>query len=105
MARNTRFMSRLNTGPFWGSKRTLFDRCHFESTDDALNGTAVYLNCTFGIYSSKPFGHTSGTGAVFLNCDIQSFTREKQYFVKGTGPVAAIDTRFTAENLRLYWLA
>jgi hypothetical protein len=98
-ARNTRFMSRLNTGPFWGSKRTMFDRCHFESTDDALNGTAVYLNCTFGIYSSKPFGHTSGTGAVFLNCDIQSFTREKQYFVKGTGPVAAIDTRFTAENL------
>lgn len=98
-ARNTRFMSRLNTGPFWGSKRTLFDRCHFESTDDALNGTAVYLNCTFGIYSSKPFGHTSGTGAVFLNCDIHSFTREKQYFVKGNGPVAAIDTRFTAENL------
>ncbi len=98
-ARNTRFMSRLNTGPFWGSKRTLFDRCHFESTDDALNGTAVYLNCTFGFYSSKPFGHTSGTGAVFLNCDIQSFTREKQYFVKGSGPVAAIDTRFTAKNL------
>lgn len=99
LARNTRFMSRLNLGPFWGSKRTLFDRCHFESTDDALNGTAVYLNCTFGIYSSKPFGHTSGTGAVFMNCDIQSFTREKQYFVKGSGPVAAIDTRFIAENL------
>lgn len=98
-ARNSRFVSRLNTGPFWGSKRTLFDLCHFESTDDALNGTAVYLNCTLGIYSSKPFGHTSGTGAVFLNCDIQSFTREKQYFVKGTGPVAAIDTRFTAESL------
>lgn len=98
-ARNTRFMSRLNLSPFWGSKRTLFDRCHFESTDDALNGTAVYLNCTFGIYSSKPFGHTSGTGAVFLNCDIQSFTRDQQYFVKGSGPVAAIDTRFTAKNL------
>lgn len=99
MARNSRFISRLNLGPFWGSKRTLFDRCHFESTDDALNGTAVYLNCTFGIYSSKPFGHTSGTGAVFLNCDIQSFTREQQYFVKGSGPVAAIDTRCTGENV------
>ena len=99
LARNTRFMSRLNLGPFWGSKRTLFDRCHFESTDDALNGSAVYLDCTFGFYSSKPFGHTSGTGAVFLNCDIQSFTREKQYFVKGSGPVTAIDTRFTAQNL------
>ncbi len=92
-------MSRLNLGPFWGSKRTLFDRCHFESTDDALNGTAVYLDCTFGFYSSKPFGHTSGTGAVFLNCNIQSFTRDKQYFVKGSGPVIAIDTRFTAQNL------
>lgn len=99
VARNTRFISRLNLGPFWGSKRTLFDRCHFESTDDALNGTAVYLNCTFGIYSSKPFGHTSGTGAVFLNCDIQSFTRGQQYFVKGSGPVAAIDTRCIGENV------
>ncbi|POY38734.1 hypothetical protein C3L50_11375 [Flavobacterium alvei] len=98
-ARNTCFVSRLNLGPFWGSKRTLFDRCHFESTDDALNGTAVYLNCSFDFYSSKPFGHTSGTGAIFLNCDIQSFTRERQYFVKGSGPVAAIDTRFTAQNL------
>lgn len=98
-ARNTRFVSRLNLGPFWGSKRTLFDRCHFESTDDALNGTAVYLNCTFDFYSSKPFYSTSGTGAVFLNCDIQSFTRDKQYFAKEAGSVAAIDTRFTAENL------
>ena len=99
VARNTRFISRLNLAPFWGSKRTLFDRCHFESTDDALNGSAVYLNCTFGIYSSKPFGHTVGTGAVFLNCDIEAFTRNEQYFVKGRGPVTAVDTRFVTENL------
>lgn len=99
VARNTRFISRLNLAPFWGSKRTLFERCHFESTDDALNGSAVYLNCTFGIYSSKPFGHTVGTGAVFLNCDIEAFTRNEQYFVKGRGPVTAVDTRFVAENL------
>ncbi|MFD0990078.1 hypothetical protein ACFQ1R_08220 [Mariniflexile jejuense] len=99
VARNTRFMSRLNLGPFWGSKRTLFESCHFESTDDALNGSAVYLNCTFGIYSSKPFGGTRGTGAVFLNSDIQAFTRENQYFVKGRGPVTAVDTRFSAEDL------
>jgi hypothetical protein len=98
-ARNVRFVSRLNLGPFWGSKRTLFDRCHFESTDDALNGTAVYLNCTFDFYSSKPFYRTNGTGAVFLNCDIQSFTRDQQYFVKAGGPVATIDTKFTGKNL------
>nr|WP_315153737.1 hypothetical protein [uncultured Flavobacterium sp.] len=98
-ARNTRFISRLNLCPFSGSKRTLFDSCHFESTDDALNGTAVYLNCDFDIYSSKPFWSTTGTGAVFLNCDIHSFAREKQYFVKETGPMTAVDTRFTAENL------
>ncbi|MFI1744259.1 hypothetical protein [Thalassobellus sediminis] len=99
VARNTHFISRLNLGPFWGSKRTLFDRCHFESTDDALNGRAIYLNCTLEVYSSKPFGHTSGTGAVFFNSAIQSFTRGKQYFVKGRGPVTAIDTRFSAKNL------
>lgn len=94
LASNCNFISRLNTGPFWGSKRTLFDRCHFESTDDALNGSAVYLNCTFDFYSSKPFGHTVGTGAVFLNSDIHSLTRGPQYLVKGTGPVTLVDTRF-----------
>ncbi|MEN3323161.1 hypothetical protein VP395_05445 [Mariniflexile soesokkakense] len=99
LARNTRFISRLNLGPFWGSKRTLFERCHFESTDDALNGSAVYLNCTFGIYSSKPFGGTRGTGAVFLNSDIESFCRDNQYFVKGHGPVTTVDTRFSAKDL------
>lgn len=98
-ARNTRFISRLNLMPFLGSKRTLFDRCHFESTDDALNGSAVYLNCTLGIYSSKPFGGTRGTGAVFLNSDIESFCRDNQYFVKGRGPITAVDTRFIGEEL------
>ncbi|WP_163707343.1 PemB family protein [Mangrovibacterium lignilyticum] len=97
LARNCNFISRLNTGPFWGSKRTLFDRCHFESTDDALNGSAVYLNCTLDFYSSKPFGHTVGTGAVFLNSDMHVLTRGPQYLVKGTGPVALIDTRFEGD--------
>ena len=66
VARNTRFVSRLNLCPFSGGKRVLFDRCHFESTDDALNGTAIYLNCTLDFYSGKPFWGTSGTGAIFL---------------------------------------
>jgi hypothetical protein len=99
VARNTNFISRLNLGPFWGSKRTLFDRCHFESTDDALNGRAVYLDCTFDFHSGKPFWGTSGTGAVFLNCDITSFTRGSQYFTKSGGQLAVVDTRFHSETL------
>jgi hypothetical protein len=100
VARNTRFVSRLNLCPFTGGKRTLFDRCHFECTDDALNGTAVYLNCTFGFYSGKPFYGTSGTGAVFFNCDIRSFTRGEQYFTKSRGQVAVLDTRISSETVR-----
>lgn len=102
VARNTHFISRLNLSPFWGSKRTLFDRCHFESTDDALNGRAVYLNCTFDIYSSKPFYRTDGTGAVFLNCDIHAFTRGKQYFTKAGGQIAIVDTRLLTSSTN-YW--
>jgi len=98
VARNTRFVSRLNLCPFLGGRRVLFDRCHFESTDDSLNGTAVYLNCTLEFYSGKPFGGTRGTGAVFLNCDITSFTRGEQYFTKGGGQVAALDTRLQTDT-------
>ncbi len=80
LARNSRFVSRLNLCPFVGGKRVLFDRCHFESTDDALCGTGVYLNCTLDFYSSKPFYRTNGTGAVFLNCDITSYVKDRAVF-------------------------
>jgi hypothetical protein len=95
VARNTRFISRLNLCPFVGGKRVLFDRCHFESTDDALCGTGVYLNSTLDFYASKPFYSTSGTGAVFLNCVIRSFTNDNQYFTKANGQVTLVDTRIT----------
>lgn len=98
VARNTRFISRLNLCPFVGGKRVLFDRCHFESTDDALCGTAVYLNSTLEFYSSKPFYQAVGTGAVFLNCDITSFTRGEQYFTKANGQLAVVDTRIRTET-------
>jgi len=100
VARNTRFVSRLNLCPFIGGKRTLFDHCHFECTDDALNGTAVYLDCTFDFYSGKPFYGTFGTGAVFFNCNIRSFTRGQQYFTKSTGQVAVVDTHITSKTLK-----
>ncbi len=98
VARNTRFISRLNLMPFVGGKRVLFDRCHFECTDDAMCATGVYLNSTMDFYSSKPFYATTGTGAVLLNCDIRAFTREEQYFTKGGGQVAVVDTRFKSET-------
>lgn len=98
-ARNTHFVSRLNLLPFYGGTRTLFDHCHFESTDDALAPKAVYLNCTFEFYSSKPFAGTMGTGAVLLNCDITSFVRGEQYLVKGDGPVAVIDCRMNGGSV------
>ncbi|MBQ0071313.1 MAG: hypothetical protein KBS81_05575, partial [Spirochaetales bacterium] len=48
-AENCRFVSRLNMMPFNSSKRALYVDCHFESTDDSLNGSsqAVYYNCDF----------------------------------------------------------
>jgi len=102
VARNCRFVSRLNLCPFLGGKRVLFDRCHLECTDDALTGTAVYLNCTLDFYSSKPFGGTSGTGAVFLNCDIRSFSGGKQFFTKMDGQIAVVDTRILGKPQTYY---
>jgi hypothetical protein len=102
VARNTHFVSRLNLCPFTGGERTLFDQCYFELTDDALAPKGVYLNSQFEFYSSKPFYNTSGTGAVFLNCDIKSFTRGEQYFAKSNGPIAVIDTRLISNTVD-YW--
>ncbi len=102
VARNTRFISRLNLCPFAGAKRILFHQCYFESTDDALCGTGVYLNCGFTFFSSKPFYSTQGTGAVFLNCDIQVLTPKRQYLTKVGSPVTMVDSRFASDNTGLY---
>lgn len=104
VARQTRFISRLNLCPFVGAKRILFERCHFESTDDALCGTGLYLGCTLDFYSSKPFYATSGTGAVFLKCTIRAFTHGRQYFTKANGQVGLVDTRvLSAPGTYLGW--
>lgn len=102
VARNCRFISRLNSCPFAGAKRALFHNCYFECTDDALCGTAVYLNSRFTFFSGKPFYSTQGTGAVFLNCDIHSLTQGKQYLTKVGSPVAMVDCRWTSEDPNLY---
>ena len=36
-ADNCNFISRLNLVPISGASRNLYNNCHFESTDDALN--------------------------------------------------------------------
>ena len=91
---NCRYISRLNLCPMVGARRSLYKDCHFESTDDALTGSAVYLDCHFTFFSSKPFYNTPSTGAVFLNCDIDLHNTGVQYLTKVPGPVTLIDTRF-----------
>lgn len=98
VAKNCNFLSRLNACPFVGSVRALFVDCHIECGDDALPGTAVFLNCTLGFYSSKPFYSTSGTGAVFLNCDITSDVQGTQYLTKAGGTVTMVDCNFISDH-------
>lgn len=104
-ARNCRFISRLNLCPFAGARRALFEKCHFESTDDALCGTGVYVGCTFTFFSSKPFYATSPQGAVFLDCDITSLCNGTQYLTKVASPVAMIDCRWHSQHpdLNIAW--
>ncbi|NDW11660.1 hypothetical protein D0T50_02000 [Bacteroides sp. 214] len=103
-AKNCHFISRLNTMPFYGSgKRVLFVNCHFEQTDDALCKTAIHLDCTFDFYSSKPFGSTIYTGAIFMNCDIRCVSNSnEQFFTKGGDQVAVLDSRLS-DNGTTYW--
>lgn len=97
-AENCNFISRLNLCPFVGARRSLYDNCYFECTDDALSGSAIYLDCRFTFFSSKPFYSAAETGAVFLNCDITCLGSGVQYFTKVPGQITAIDTRFHSEN-------
>ena len=55
LAVNCNFISRLNLRPVSGGDRSLYYNCHFESTDDALNGNAVYEKCSFDFYGGRPF--------------------------------------------------
>lgn len=105
VARNCRFISRLNTCPLVGARRTFFENCYFECTDDALCGTGVHLNCRFTLFSGKPFYSTQGTGAVFLNCDLHALTEGTQYLTKVGSPVTMVDCRWTSSqpDLQINW--
>lgn len=98
-AKNCRFISRLNLYPVNGGRRSLYEQCHFEQTDDALNGNAVYVNCDFDLYSGMPIYQASGTGVVFLNCHFHCMYRDKseehhQFFTKTGGQVTVVDSAF-----------
>lgn len=104
-AQNVRFISRLNMMPFNNAQRALYIDCHLECTDDALNGSAqaVYLNCEFEFYSSKPW-YTSA-GVTLLDCDMKiapinadaNTQVATQYLAKSAGPFTVIDSSFVSD--------
>ena len=105
VARNVRFISRLNMNPLNGAKRILFDRCHMECTDDALTGNGVYLYCDFDFYGQKPFYTTHRAGAVMIGCDFYiRGTNADTYFCKAPGPLTLIDCRFhSSQPVNVEW--
>ncbi len=107
-AEKVRFISRLNLNPLNGAKYSLYESCHFESTDDALNGTAIYRNCDFDFYGQKPFWSTFGKGAMFINCDFTAKNDNREmYFTKQGGPLTIINCRYHAPSDSIYigWTA
>ncbi len=99
IADHVRFISRLNMNPLNGAKRILFNNCHMESTDDALTGTGVYLNCTLDFYAPRPFWRSDMGGAIFMNCDFYiRHQDDRQFFCKTAGPLSVIDCRYHAEK-------
>lgn len=121
-ANNCNFISRLNLDPIGGATRSLYNNCHFESTDDSLNGNAVYVGCDFDFYGNRPLYSSYNTGSVFLgckfNCVVLNVEAEPyQYFTKEGGAITAVDctyssnfaipfgigwTKYPAKSLRCY---
>ena len=108
IAKKVRFISRLNLNPLNGARNSYYEDCHFECTDDALNGNAIYHHCEFDLYGQKPFWSTFGKGAMFIDCDfyVKGDNRE-MYFCKQGGPVTLKDCRYHAPSDSIYlgWTA
>ena len=108
VAKRVRFISRLNLNPLNGARHSYYEDCHFECTDDALNGNATYRHCDFDLYGQKPFWSTFGKGVLFVDCDfyVKGDNRE-MYFCKQGGPVTVINCRYHAptDNIYLGWTA
>ena len=108
VAKRVRFISRLNLNPLNGARHSYYEDCHFECTDDALNGNATYRHCDFDLYGQKPFWSTFGKGAMFVDCDfyVKGENRE-MFFCKQGGPVTVLDSRYHAptDSIYLGWTA
>lgn len=108
IAKRVRFISRLNLNPLNGAKSSYYEDCHFECTDDALNGNAIYYRCNFDLYGQKPFWNTFGKGVLMDDCDfyVRGENRE-MYFCKQGGPVTLKDCRYHASSDSIYigWTA
>ena len=108
IAKRVRFISRLNLNPLNGAKHSYYEDCHFECTDDALNGNAVYRRCNFDLYGQKPFWSTFGKGVLLVDCDFNvKGDNHEMYFCKQGGPVTLIDCRYHALSDSIYigWTA
>lgn len=107
-AKNVRFISRLNLNPMNGAKKSYYEDCHFECTDDALNGKATYRHCDFDFYGQKPFWSTFDAGAMFIDCDFYvKGDKREMYFCKQGSPITVIDSRFHApyDSIYIGWTA
>lgn len=98
-ADNCNFISRLNLDPIGGASRSLYNNCHFESTDDAINGNAVFVGCDFDFYGNRPLYSSYKTGSTFLGCTFNSVVlnaeaEPMQYFTKEGGTITAVDCAY-----------
>ncbi len=98
-ADNCNFISRLNLDPIGGASRSLYNNCHFESTDDAINGNAVFVGCNFDFYGNRPLYSSYNTGSTFLGCTFNSVVlnveaEPMQYFTKEGGTITAVDCAY-----------
>ena len=108
IAKNVRFISRLNLNPLNGARHSYYEDCHFECTDDALNGNATYRHCNFDLYGSKPWWSTYGKGALLIDCDFFAKNDNREtYFCKQGGPLTLINCRYHApsDSTYLAWTA
>jgi hypothetical protein len=77
---------------------TPYENCHFECTDDAINGNTVYLNCDFDFYGGKPAGGLNGS--VFLNCDFEVKSSESLNMSKASSPYGLFLTAVLSQTVR-----
>lgn len=82
--------------------RRLYDNCRFECYDDALNGNAVYVNCTFDLYGAAPIYESAGSGTVFLGSLFNTYFSDVLYLT-GKGRVTLVDCDFKGDCATVFW--